>query len=108
MESLNRIELIGKVGNVSVTKVGDTEVMRMSVATTYGYESTDGNKIYETTWHNVTAWRGEKVSVDTIYGIKKGDDVRVVGRLRTIRYTDSEGGERTLHEIYANEVEILK
>ena len=77
MESLNRIELIGKVGNSNITRIADTEVLRMSVATTYGYESTDGNKIYETTWHNVTAWKGEKVTAETIYGIEKGTDVRV-------------------------------
>ena len=108
MESLNRVELIGKVGNCNITRIADTEVLRMSVATTYGYESTDGSKIYETTWHNVTAWKGEKVTAETIHGIDKGTDVRVVGRLRAIRFTDSEGNDRTTYEIMANEIELVK
>lgn len=108
MESLNRIELIGKVGNSNITRIGDTEVLRMSVATTYGYESKDGSKIYETTWHNVTAWKGENVTAETIYGIGKGTDVRVVGRLRAIRFTDSDGNDRTTYEVFANEIEIVK
>ena len=100
MESLNRVELIGKVGKANVTKIGDTEVLRMPVATTYGYESADG--------HNVTAWKGEKVTAETIHGIDKGTDVRVVGRLRAIRFTDSEGNDRTTYEVFANEIEIVK
>lgn len=108
MESLNRIELIGIVGNSNITRIADTELLRMSVATTYGYKGTDGTNIYETTWHNVSAWKGEKISDETIHEIHNGTKVRVVGRLRAIRFTDSEGNDRTTYEVMANEIEIVK
>ena len=108
MECVNRIELIGRVGNVNINKVGDTELVRMSVATEYGYQDKDGNKVFETTWHNVTAWKGEKVAEDTIHRIKKGDAVRVVGRLRAFRFTNADGSEIRGYEVMAKEVEIVE
>ena len=108
IENINRIELVGRIGNVSVTKVGDTEVVRMSVATTYGYTNIDKEKVYETTWHNVTAWKGEKVTEDTMHKLKKGVDVRVVGRLRAYRFVNADGSEVRGYEVVAHEIEIVQ
>ena len=106
MESLNRVELIGFVGNANVNKVGDTQVVRFSVATEYGYNDKGGNPVFETTWHNVVAWEGEKVSKETIAKIKKYEQAKVVGRLRQYRFTNADGSERTGYEIVANEVSV--
>ena len=104
LESLNKVELIGFVGNANVNKVGDTQVVRFSVATDYGYNDKGGNAVIETTWHNVVAWEGEKISKETIAKIKKHEQVKVVGRLRAYRYTGADGSERTGYEIVASEV----
>lgn len=106
IESLNRVELIGFVGAANVNKIGDTQVVRFSVATDYGYKDKGGNPVIETTWHNVVAWEGEKVSKDTITKIKKYEQVRVVGRLRQYRFTNADGSERTGYEVVANEVSV--
>lgn len=60
MEQLNRIEIRGNVGNVNILKVGDARVAHFSVATNFAYKGRNGEPNIETTWHNVTAWEGNK------------------------------------------------
>ena len=108
MESLNRIELIGRVGYVNRNKIGSLENVTFSVATTYEYKAEDNAPVIETTWHKVTAWRGDKITDETLDAIHEWAEVKVVGRLRAIRYTDAEGNERSTYEVLAHEVEVVK
>ena len=55
MEQINRIVLRGNVGNVKLQNVGNSEVIRFSLATNYAFKGKDGNPVIETTWHNITA-----------------------------------------------------
>lgn len=100
MEQMNKIELKGYVGNVRVQNVGNAKNVRFSVATNYAYKDKSGYPVIETTWHNVSAW-------DKGTELQKGDRVHVVGRLRSQRFTDSEGREQTLVEVVAREVEKI-
>lgn len=106
MESLNRVELVGTVGRVTINAVGDTKAARLSMATEYGYRAKDGGWIRETTWFNVTAF--QEKSATPLEGIAKGSIVRVKGRLRNIRFTDAvTGAERNITEVYASGLELL-
>ncbi len=109
MEQLNRIELKGCIGNVSVKPVGNSEVARFSVATNYSFNDRGGSLVVETTWHSVTAWRneGKNSRIVEFSELQKGKNVHVVGRIRTQKYTDSEGIERTFYEVLASEVSII-
>ena len=115
MESLNRIEIQGTLGRISTTKIGGGKLhANFSVATNYAYKDATGNAIVETTWHRISAFEGEKISAETLNEIRKkyveNRDfvyVRVVGRLRQIRYVDTDGVSNSTYEIRANEVEIL-
>ena len=82
MEQLNRIEIRGNVGNVSINTVGDTRVAHFSVATNYAYKTQNGEPVIDTTWHNVTAWEGNK-GIPALDFISKGTPVYVCGRLRS-------------------------
>lgn len=105
MEQLNRIEIRGNVGNISIHKVGESRVAHFSVATNYAYKGRNSEAVIETTWHNVTAWEGRSIKdLDTI---GKGFGVYVVGRLRSQKYTASDGTERTSMEILATSVETV-
>ena len=115
MESLNRTEIQGTLGRISTTMVGDKLHANFSVATNYAYKDANGNAIVETTWHRISAFEGEKVKAETLNDIRekyaKNRDfvyVRVVGRLRQIRYVDTDGVSNSTYEIRASEVEILK
>lgn len=105
MEQLNRIELKGIVGAVRVTPVGDKKVVRFSMATSYAFKDHEENSVIETTWHNVSIWDGPQCP--DLDKLQKGSNVHVIGRICTMRYIDSNGCERTVYEVKANQVEIL-
>lgn len=100
MEQLNKVELKGVVGNAWTSPIGDTNITRFSVATTYAYKDKGGNNILETTWHQCTSFDPKAAE------LKRGDSVSVMGRIRNNRYTDSEGSERTSCEILVNKLTI--
>lgn len=106
MEQLNRIEIRGNVGNVNILKVGDSRVAHFSVATNFAYKGRNGEPNIETTWHNVTAWEGNK-GIPSLDIIAKGFPVYVVGRLRSQKYTASDGTEKTSMEVIASSVEAV-
>lgn len=110
MENLNRIEIQGTLGRISTTMVGDKLHANFAVATNYAYKDAGGNAVVETTWHRISAFEGEKISAETLNEIckKYAVYVRVVGRLRQIRYVDTDGFSKSTYEIIANEVKILK
>lgn len=105
MEQLNRIEIRGRVGNVRLSKVGDKEVCRFSVATNFVYHNSENVAVEETTWHNCNLWSSKKQPDLSI--IKTGVAVSVVGRIRTSKYTASDGTEKYSTEVMVNELNVL-
>ena len=103
MEFLNRVEVQGIVGSVSVSRIGDTKVARFSVLTETWYTSKDGTNVIESTWFNVSALNAGP-EADRI---AKGCAVNVKGRMKTFRFTDASGAERVCYEIVARELSIL-
>ncbi len=99
MEQLNKIEIRGNVGNVNILKVGESRVAHFSVATNYAYKGRNGDPVIETTWHNVTAWEGKGIANLDI--LVKGAGVYVCGRMRSQKYTASDGSEKFFMEIMA-------
>lgn len=105
MEQLNRIELRGNVGNVRISEVGESTVAKFSLATNFMYRGKDNEAVVETTWHNIVAWSGK--GMPAFSSIVKGAPVYVSGRLRSSRFTGSDGTEKTVYEVIAAKVEIL-
>lgn len=104
---LNRVEIKGRVGAVRVTKLSETSMARMTVATDYAYIDNENNPVIETTWHTVVLWEGSAASAETIESLAKGDAVHIVGRIRNQRYTDSEGNDKVFPEIVAHQFEKM-
>ena len=102
MEQLNQVIIRGIIGNARIQKIGDTEMVRFSVATDYAFRNRSGEAVIETTWHLVTAFKGDRMP--DFSTLTKGAGVEVKGRLRNNRYTDSNGVERTTTEILANQI----
>ena len=104
MEQMNRIELRGNVGTASLNAVGDTQVLRFTLATNYVYKDKEGNAVIETTWHNVSAWEGR--GMPDLGRIEKGACVHVIGRLKNNKYTNADGVEKQFWEVQAQQLEI--
>ena len=104
---INKVTLIGNLGRDPEVKHFDsgTAVAKFSVATNENYKDKAGNWQSQTEWHEVVAWRSlaDKAEKD----LKKGSLVYVEGRLRTRKYTDSSGIERTITEVEALQLKSL-
>ena len=106
MEQLNKVELIGTVGSVSIQNIGVKPMIRFSMATNLMYKNADGESVCETMWHNVVFFPGAE-SVNSSK-LAKGSPVKVTGRLRNCRVTGVDGSDRTVTEVVAGSVQILE
>ena len=105
MEQLNKVKLIGVIGNIKIQTVDGNRFASLSMATNYAYKDRNGCPVIETTWHNVKAWEGRRISLD---GLEKGAYAKITGRIRNQKYTDSSGVERYQTEILANSLEKIE
>jgi len=106
MDHINRIELQGRVGFVRANEFNGNKVANFSLATDILYKTREGVAVSETTWHNIVAW--ENKDMPDVGSISKGMPVHVVGRLRTTRYTNADGVEKTFYEVMAQKLRILE
>jgi single-strand DNA-binding protein len=109
MNSLkNRVTLIGNLGQDPETKTTETgkKVTHFTLATKDGYKNADGQKVSETTWHNIVAWNG----LADIAGkfLKKGKEVAVEGRIVYRSYEDKKGATKNITEIVLNDLILLR
>ena len=107
MEQLNKVELIGWVGDIRLNQVADAKVAKISVCTQRAYVAKDGTKVIEDTWHSVSVWATNPDAQAYLARIKKGDRVHVLGRIKVSRYIRQDGTTVTLHEIAAQSVKIV-
>jgi single-strand DNA-binding protein len=109
MNSLkNRVQLIGNLGQDPETKTLENgkKVSHFTLATNDDFKNGDGQKVSETTWHNIVAWNG----LADIAGkyLKKGHQIAVEGRIVYRNYEDKKGITRYITEIVLNEMMMLK
>ena len=104
-QQLNRIELIGIIGNVVTRSISDNDmVANFSVATNYAYYY-NNSPVIETTWHNVVAFKsGKYIDFDAIV---KGGKIHVIGRVKQELYVDINNEKKSLFKIVASTVEAI-
>lgn len=104
--SVNKVILVGNVGRDPEIRHLDkgVAVARFSLATTENYTSKTGEKVSNTEWHNVVAWR-QLAELSEKY-IKKGSQLYVEGRLRTRDY-EKDGVKHYTTEINADTIKLL-
>jgi single-strand DNA-binding protein len=107
MGTVNRVILVGNLGRdaeLRYTGTG-TPVAKFSVATTETYKGRDGEKKEETEWHRINLW-GKSAETLAQY-LTKGKQVYIEGRLKTQKWKDKEGADRTTVEVTADKVTLL-
>ncbi|HEY3369217.1 MAG TPA: single-stranded DNA-binding protein [Prolixibacteraceae bacterium] len=104
--SVNKVILVGHVGRDPETKHLDkgVAVSNFSLATTENYIAKTGEKISNTEWHNIVAWRGLAEIVDKY--VKKGSQLYIEGRLKTRNY-EKDGVKHYVTEVFADELQLL-
>lgn len=108
MNSLrNRVNLIGHLGQDPEIKnlENGKKVTHFTLATSEDFKNAEGQKVKETTWHNIVAWNG--VADVAWKWLKKGGQVAVEGRLAYRSYEDKNGVTKNVTEIVINDLLML-
>ncbi|MBC7509611.1 MAG: single-stranded DNA-binding protein [Ferruginibacter sp.] len=103
----NKVQLIGNLGNAPEIKSIESgkKMARFSMATNENYRNAKGEKVTETTWHNLVAWG--KVAELAEKFLQKGTEVVIEGKLINRNYTDKDGNKKYISEIQVNELLLL-
>ena len=106
--AVNRVFLLGNVGSdpeIRESNGGKFATFRLAT-TDKGYTKRDGTQVPERTeWHNIVA-NSNIVGVIENY-VRKGAKLYIEGKLRTRKYTARDNTERTVTEIYIDNLELL-
>lgn len=103
----NKVQLIGNLGNAPEVKTTESgkKLARFSVATNESYRNAQGEKVTETTWHNLIAW-GKVADIAEKY-LNKGSEIAIEGKLINRSYTDKDGNKKYITEVQVNELLML-
>ena len=105
--SLNKVLIIGNVGNVpEVHFANEKKVVSLSIATTDRYKDRNTGEVKESTeWHTVVCWDSLAETVEKY--VNRGSQVFVEGKLRTRQWTDQAGNKRYNTEVTASTIQLL-
>jgi single-strand DNA-binding protein len=95
---------LGNAPEIKNTESGK-KLARFSIATNENYRNANGDKVTETTWHNLIAWG--KVAELAEKFLHKGSEVIIEGKLINRSYTDKDGNKKYISEVQVNELLLL-
>jgi single-strand DNA-binding protein len=103
----NKVQLIGHLGNKLDLKTLDSgkSVGHVSLATSEVYKNQKGERVEETTWHNLVLW--DKTAENLAKFTDKGSEIAVEGKLTNRSYTDKNGDKKYITEIVVNDFLLL-
>tara|TARA_R100001163_G_C5062226_1_gene199233 strand:- start:436 stop:882 length:447 start_codon:yes stop_codon:yes gene_type:complete len=105
MATINKVILVGNVGNVDFKEFDNGgKIVNMSLATAENYQK-DGEWVSKTEWHRCTC--GIPGIVERANNINKGDSLYVEGSIQTRKWTDKEGSEKEIKEIKLTTVRVV-
>lgn len=105
MSSLNKVMLLGNVGNVDVKDLeGGRKLVQLSLATSDGYKK-DGEWVDKTEWHKCVF--AIPTLAERAATIGKGDKIYVEGSINTNTWTNKEGEKKEFKEISCVSLKIF-
>lgn len=107
MAHLNKVQLIGNVGNDPEVRTiqGGAKTASFSIAVTEKYRDKNNALQENTEWISIVAWNGKAELVEKY--IHKGSMLFVEGKLRTRQWEDQQGNKRYSTEVVAENIQIL-
>jgi len=108
MPSLNKLTIIGNVGNEPEMRFtpNGKPVTSFSVATNWLYTSSEGERRQETEWFNVVAWN--RLAEQCNQFLAKGRLVYAEGRIHTRSWEGQDGQQHSRIEVIASRVIFLE
>ena len=106
MSGINKAILVGHLGKDPEIRAleSGTKVASFPLATSETYRNKEGQRIEQTEWHNIVAWRG-LAEISEKY-LKKGNMVYIEGRIKTRNY-EKDGVKKYITEIVADNLVML-
>jgi single-strand DNA-binding protein len=102
---MNRVFLLGRVGNDPETKVlTDATVTSFSLATSKKWKK-NGEAKEQTEWHKIVAW--DKLSDVISKYVTKGSKLLIEGEIRYRNYENKDGQKVYITEIYCLNMEMM-
>ncbi|EAZ79940.1 single-stranded DNA-binding protein [Algoriphagus machipongonensis] len=103
----NRVQLIGRLGSkVEIKNLdGGKTLGKVSMATNEYYKNQKGERVEETTWHNIVAW-GKQADLLDKY-TDKGSEIAIEGKLSNRSYEDKEGNKRYISEVVVQSILLM-
>ncbi len=104
--SFNKVILVGNVGkDPEIRRFENNIKASFSLATSETYTPKGGDKVTQTEWHNIVAWR-RLAELSENY-IRKGSQILVEGKIRYRSYDDRDGNKKYIVEIEADVIQLL-
>lgn len=104
---INKAILVGRLGkDPEIRYLQDgTGVATFSVATDEVWKDKNGEKVQNTTWHNIVAWK--KLAEICAEYLKKGSLIFIEGKIQNRKWVDKEGVTKYTSEIVAYTMKML-
>jgi single-strand DNA-binding protein len=106
--TINKVILVGHLGRNPEVKTFDNggKLANFSMATKEIWKDAKGERQEQTEWHNIVVRRTSSLTFTEQY-LKKGMLVYVEGKLRSRSYKLKTGEDRTVLEVFAEDVQLL-
>ncbi|RAI87916.1 single-stranded DNA-binding protein [Algoriphagus yeomjeoni] len=103
----NKVQLIGRLGSkVEIKNLeGGKTLGKVSLATNEYYKNQKGERVEETTWHNIVAWGKQAELLDKY--TDKGSEIAIEGKLSNRSYEDKEGIKRYISEVIVHNILLM-
>jgi len=104
---MNKVILVGNLGrdpDVHYSQSG-SPTARVGLASKERWKDRNGERQEHTEWHRLVFF-GKLAEIASEY-LKKGQQISIVGKLRTNKYTDRDGIEKTSTDVIVDEMEML-
>jgi single-strand DNA-binding protein len=106
--TINKVILVGHLGRNPEVKTFDNggKIANFSMATKEIWKDAKGERQEQTEWHNIVVRKTSSLTFTEQY-LKKGMLVYVEGKLRSRSYKLKTGEDRTVLEVFAEDVQLL-
>lgn len=105
--AVNKLILVGNVGKDPEVRYleNGVAVAKFPLATSENYKNKNGERVSNTEWHNIVAWRGLAEIAEKY--VKKGNQLFIEGKLASRSWDDKEGNKRYITEVIVSNMQML-
>lgn len=107
MAGVNKVIILGNLGADPETSnlQSGSKVCKFNLATSDSYTDKNGQKVENTEWHKVELW--DKLAEIAQKYLKKGSTVYIEGKIKTEKYTDKDGIEKSVTKIRGTAITLV-